>query len=252
MNDKYRPMAVEIVEVIRRSEQGKTLPFICRGSDSNTYFVKGKYAGRRSQICEWIAGRLAMLIGLPIAPFTFVEVPEELLDIDFGLELKDLGAGLAFGSQQNRKVTELTFTGIKQVPDHLQQDVLVFDWWVRNADRSLGESGGNPNLFWEPGKEELVVIDHNLAFDYSINREKLIDNHIFRNQLQQLSGDFYRRSEYNEKLTKALQAWPQILKEIPQSWWYFDDEMTVPVDFDVDRAYALLKEFKHDDFWIWK
>ncbi len=218
-----------------------------------TYFVKGQYAGRRSQICEWIAGSLAKLVGLPIAPFSLVEVPEELLELDFGLELKDLGAGLAFGSQQDRQVTELTFSGIKQVPDNLQQDVLVFDWWVRNDDRSLGEKGGNPNLFWEPSKEELVVIDHNLAFDFSIKREEFIDNHIFRNQLQQLlSGDFYRRSEYNEKLTKALQAWPQILKEIPKSWWYFDNEMTVPVDFDVNKAYALLKEFEHDDFWIWK
>ncbi len=242
MNDKYRSVAVEIVEVIRRSEQGKTRPFICRGNDGQTYFVKGQYAGRRSQVCEWIAGSLAKLVGLPIAPFTLVDVPEELLELDFGLELKDLGAGLAFGSQ-DRQVNELTFSGIEQVPDNLQQDVLVFDWWVRNDDRSLGEKGGNPNLFWEPSKEELVVIDHNLAFDYSINREKFIDNHIFRNQLQQLlSGDFYRRCEYNEKLTTALQAWPQILKEIPKSWWYFD----------VDRAYALLKEFEHDDFWIWK
>jgi len=24
--------------------------------------------------------------------------------------------------------------------------------------------------------------------------------------------------------------------------------MTVPVDFDVDKAYTLLKEFEHDDF----
>lgn len=129
----------------------------------------------------------------------------------------------------------------------------MFDWWVRNDDRSLGEKGGNPNLFWEPNREELVVIDHNLAFDFSIKREKFIDNHIFRNQLQHsLSGDFYRRSEYNEKLTKALQAWPEIIKEIPESWWYADNEMTLRVDFDVGKAHDLLKEFEHNDFWIWK
>ena len=98
MNEKYKPVAVEIIEVIRRSEQGKTRPFICRGNDNQTYFVKGQYAGQRSQICEWIAGRLAKLMGLPVAPFTLVEIPEELLELDSELKLKDSGAGLALGS----------------------------------------------------------------------------------------------------------------------------------------------------------
>lgn len=82
-------MTVEIVEVIRRSEQRITRPFICRGKDGQTYFVEGKFAGPRSLVCEWIAGSLAKRVGLPIAPFTLVDVPEELLELDSGLDLKD-------------------------------------------------------------------------------------------------------------------------------------------------------------------
>ncbi len=45
-------MSIEIVEVLRRSNQGLTRLFICRGDDGNTYFVKGRDAGRRNQVCE--------------------------------------------------------------------------------------------------------------------------------------------------------------------------------------------------------
>ncbi|MEN8177428.1 MAG: HipA family kinase [Pseudomonadota bacterium] len=243
-------MTVEIIEVLRRSEQGMTLPFICRGDDDEIYFVKGLNAGRRSQICEWVAGRLAVLMGLPIAPFEIVEVPEELLELDFGLDLRELGSGPAFGSQE-RQVTELTVSTVEQVPKDLQQDVLIFDWWVRNGDRCLGEHGGNPNLFWEPGNKELVVIDHNQAFDMTASRSDFYKYHVFSGQSWELSGDFLRRSEYNERMSLALDAWNQILDEIPESWWYLDAEMTVPVDFNTEAVYELLKGFESEEFWNW-
>jgi len=244
-------MAIEIVEVLRRSDQGMTRPFICRGDDGETYFVKGLDAGRRSQICEWVAGRLAVLLELPIAPFEIVEVPEELLELDSGLDLSGLGVGPAFGSCE-RQVTELTVAVIDQVPDSLQQDVLIFDWWVKNADRCLGEKGGNPNLFWEPSNSELVVIDHNQAFDFDAAGDGFFGYHVFRDQSRALFSDFVRRTEYYDKFHSALESWSQILTEIPDTWWYVDAEMTVPVDFAPDAAYELLKSFEHDDFWSWK
>jgi hypothetical protein len=84
-------MRVQIVEIMGRSTQGITRPFKCRGDDGHIYFVKGHGAGRRSQICEWIAGQLAFRLGLPIAPFEIVDVPEELIRLDFSGELQDLG-----------------------------------------------------------------------------------------------------------------------------------------------------------------
>lgn len=55
---------IQIVEILGWSEQGLTHPFICRGGDDNTWFVKGVGAGRRGQACEWIAGELALDPGL--------------------------------------------------------------------------------------------------------------------------------------------------------------------------------------------
>jgi hypothetical protein len=244
-------MTVEIVEIIRRSQQGITRPFICRGDDEEVYFVKGLDAGRRSQVCEWVAGRLAVLMGLPVAPFEQVQVSEELVEFNVGTELDGLGQGPAFGSLE-RQVTELSYSAVDQVPDQLQQDVFIFDWWVRNADRCLSEIGGNPNLFWEPGEKELVVIDHNQAFDLTAEKSDFSAHHVFTSQSRQLSGDFFRRNEYHDRLSTALASWEQILAEIPQEWWFIDHEQTVPVDFDQLLVYELLKSFETDVFWSWQ
>ncbi|MFN0080459.1 MAG: HipA family kinase [Prosthecobacter sp.] len=57
-----------ITEILGRSEQGMTRPFICRAG-ALIHYVKGRYAGQRSLCCEWIAGRAAqfLLDGLPLA-----------------------------------------------------------------------------------------------------------------------------------------------------------------------------------------
>ena len=98
---------IRIDEVIGRAVQGVTRPFICRGSDGHVYYVKGAGAGRRSQICEWIAGNLALTLCLPIAPFTLVEIPEELDAVSDMPDWRDLGTGMAFGSRR-MTIAELT------------------------------------------------------------------------------------------------------------------------------------------------
>lgn len=244
-------MPVEIVEVLRRSDQGMTKPFICRGNDDEIYFVKGTGAGRRSQICEWIAGNLGLAMNLPLAPFEIVYVPEELIDLDVELELNDLGAGAAFASRE-RRVAEVTCSVLGDIPKDLQQDVLIFDWWTLNGDRCLSEKGGNPNLFWQPEKKELVVIDHNQAFDLTVNKRFLMEGHIFREQMKGFSADdFFRRNDYNSIMSAALEAWEDIVTKIPESWYYADNEMTVPVDFDLDATHQLLKRYLDDGFWDW-
>jgi len=175
-------------------------------------------------------------------------VPEELIELGAGLELSDLGAGPAFGSLR-QEVMELTGAAVMDVPAALQQDVLVFDWWIRNGDRLLTEKGGNPNLLWEPAALELVVIDHNQAFDPQFNPEVFLKYHVFVDQCHQVFGDTLRRREYNVKLSSALDGWQEIRQTIPAEWFFADPEMTVPVDFDLDAAYQLLNTHQRDDFW---
>ncbi|MFD2111304.1 HipA family kinase [Thiorhodococcus fuscus] len=241
-------MRLQIVEVLRRSAQGVTRPFICRCEDGEVYFVKGVGAGRRSQICEWIAGKLGVALGLPVAPFRILDVPAELIEADGGLMLADLGAGPVFGSQW-QEAMELAVSAVREIPDEIQQDVLAFDWWVHNGDRLLTERGGNPNLFWRPASRELVVIDHNQAFDSDFEPDNFLDCHVFAAQRLHLFDDMLKRHDYNLRFASALADWPEICAAIPEAWLFADPEMTVPVDFDLDAAHQLLKKHDHDDFW---
>nr|WP_116744288.1 HipA family kinase [Janthinobacterium sp. 78] len=158
-----------IDEVLGRAQQGITEPFICRGDDGAIYFIKGKGAGRRSQICEWVSAQLATEFGLPIAEYALAEVAEELIEANAFPNISQLGSGIVFASRELPHPQELTAITRDLVPDQLANDVLVFDWWLHNEDRHLTERGGNPNLLWDMQNSELVVIDHNQAFDRHFN-----------------------------------------------------------------------------------
>ncbi len=239
-------MTISITEILDRSTQGVTKPFICRADDDNLYFVKGTGAGRSSLVYEWICGQLALNIGLPIAPFKQVYVPEEL--VDGNSRYSDLKSGLAFGSQK-QMIMELNYAGIDQVPHELQIMVLAFDWWIKNEDRTLSEIGGNPNLFWDPNDSNLVVIDHNQAFDRTFSSERFEQHHVFKRQNTNLFSYSLNREEYKEKFQLALRDWNQICSEIPNEWFFSDQEMTVPADFDLNTIFNTLNRCNDNSLW---
>lgn len=242
---------VEIVEVIRRSEHGMTEPFICRGDDDNFYFVKGIGAGRDSQIKEWISGNLAQHFGLPIAPFGLVTVPEEILEVLPPGDARSLGAGPAFGSLE-RRVTELSFPQIHSVPIEIRKALLCFDWWISNGDRCLSDKGGNPNLFWKPNMRELVVIDHNQAFDSEVNANTFFRDHIFHDVSSEIADDLVERQIYTDKMTYSLSHWDAIVAALPEEWFYIDPEMTIKVGLATAELKLHLLRYLNDDFWNWK
>lgn len=239
---------LEIIEVIERSTQGKTKPFICRGNDDATYFVKGRDAGKSSLICEWICGCLARHWQLPIPDFEIAYVPPQLIQGPKTLELPDLGHGPVFASKR-RSGTELNWQTAHSVPWKIRQDVLLFDWWIKNGDRTLTEQGGNPNLFWAPDAQDLVVIDHNIALDATVTSADFFVDHVFRDQAPAVFDDLVTRAEYTKQMTAAMAHWDAILESIPDEWRYLDAAQLDPVAFDWSAARALLTAFESDDFW---
>lgn len=241
-------MSIQIVEIIGRATQGITRPFICRGEDEHIYFVKGRGAGMRSLICEWVAGNIALRLGLPVAPFEIVDVPESLLRISMRDDLNELGAGLAFGSRK-LSVVELSISHLRHVPGEMQRDVLAFDWWVRNADRTLSEAGGNPNLFWDVENEQLVVIDHNQAFDVEFSVKDFVNLHAFHGQIDGLCGDWVVQKQYCSRFAVAVADWDVICNTVPPEWWFLDHEQTLTTDFDRDAMRQQLLRCQGDTFW---
>jgi len=242
---------IQITEIIGRSEQGVTRPFICRAEDDALYFVKGRGAGRRSLICEWIAGNLAVCLGLPIAPFHQVDVPEALISLGSRDDLNELGEGPAFGSMR-LQVAELSLAHLDQIPQQVQIDVLAFDWWIKNGDRNLSEDGGNPNLFWDMQRDDLVVLDHNQAFDEEFSSVMFAELHVFRHYCRALFEDWVLQGQMSDRFEAALARWDDICDTVPPEWWFVDPEMTIPVKFDRNAIRDQLVSCRGQKFWILK
>lgn len=242
-------MTLMIVEVLERSKQGRTRPYICRGDDGEVYYVKGRSATRTGLIAEWLCAELAKALGLPIAPYTLASVPEELIEADPTGWLTDLGAGEVFASQKVNAV-EISAIHREHTPTELRQDLLVFDWWIRNGDRTLTELGGNPNLLWKhEDKGGLVVIDHNLAFDHEFSVEAFRTSHVFADEVPAVFSDFLARDSYSKRLQSALGVWKQACAMIPSSWNFVDPQMTIPNNFSLDDAMKLLTRCDQKEFW---
>lgn len=240
-------MSVTIEQIRGRAEQGFTRPFLCRGDDEHWYYVKGRGIGLRSLLCEWIAGKLALAFGLPIAHFEQVIVPQALIQTALRRDLSDLGAGPAFGSRRHDFAQELTVSHLDLVDPVVQQDVLVFDWWVHNQDRTLTEKGGNPNLLWSQEHSQLVVIDHNQAFDPDFNEASFLGQHVFAAQASRVFKDLANRAYYAARLEAALEMFDAACDEVPDEWWSVDHG--VPADFDRTAVRRLLERFDEDSFW---
>lgn len=239
--------ALAIVEIISRSDQGVTRPFLCRCEDDKLYYVKGRNAGPRSLLCEWLAGHLAQALGLPVPPFAIVQASRDLLALY--PEGNELGSLPAFGSCVAAAAQELTISHLNQVDNAAQRDVAVFDWWVRNQDRTLTTNSGNPNLLWDAARHKLVVIDHNVAFDPNFSARTFFDTHVFAHALLAVLDDFVERSVFAERLSCALEVWPQACNNAPAAWWFADNEQTVPTAFDPVTALAVLNRCTKPHFW---
>lgn len=240
-------MTIQIVEIIGRSVQGVTNPFICKCEDGQTYFVKGSGAGKQSLIAEYVGGRLARAFGLPVADFEIVEVPQELVKWSVRGDASELGAGLAFGSKALPHVQEFSMVHISKVDEPVRKDVALFDWWVRNADRTLTAKGGNPNLLWDTQDSKLAVIDHNQAFDQDFDPHRFAELHVFHESLLAIFGDMIDRRTYYDRLTAAFAEFDPACDNVPPEWWAVDNG--VPTGFDRDAVRELLRRFMNNDFW---
>lgn len=239
-----------ITEVIRRAEQGRTKPYLCRADDGLHYFVKHRALPARERVAEWLAGSLAQALGLPVAPFSLVEITDAF---DSGVVpwLRDLGPGVGFGSVL-QEAREFTFSDVEQLEPGLAARVAAFDWWLRNSDRSLTARGGNPNLLWstDGATGKLVLIDHNLAFEQDFSDREFLATHVFSAQFAELLGDFIERERVRAEFAGALERLPLAWANIPEAWMFSDAEQTIAAPWSREEFMNILMRCHDaDTFW---
>jgi hypothetical protein len=233
---------IKIVEIITRSEQGITKPFLCRGDNGLQYFVKGHGAGKQALINEWIAGNIGKRLGLPIPDFEMAEISGDLIRFSARDDAKDLGEGIGFASQRVENADELSYLFIEQIPVELKAKILLFDWWICNGDRTLTPEGGNPNLLWMHRDKKLFVIDQNVAF-HEDDMDNFWDEHIFKTDFAQWNQHF--RHEMTNIMRATLAGLEKWWDEMPAAW------TEIEINRNFHRLKTLLWRFeeKADIFW---
>lgn len=237
---------VSICEILNRTVQGVTQPFVCRGTNGKIYYVKGRHAGRKSQIAEWVCGCLANAYGLPVAPFSIVDVPSALVKI-LPPEWKEIGEGLAFGSQRIENTVEMNWSRRKHVPPELKQDLLMFDWWIKNEDRVLTAMSGNPNLLWSASASNMIIIDHNMAFDETFSPDVFLTSHIFSDCWNDVSGDWIAREWHQKRMAYALSHIEDIFDKMPDEWWHLGDGLLH--GFTQEKVLTVLRNCESEKLW---
>ncbi len=236
---------LEVVEIIRTTVQGMTRPTLCLASDGNQYVVKGKEAGNDGLVKEYICGYLGQGFNLPIPKFRLIIFPDELLAFDSELQRRFSG-GPCFASKYESHLQE--FDRTSQIDKHAQlfKDLYLFDFWIKNDDRNFTlENGGNPNLLVDTGREQIYVIDHNLAFDTGFDLKLFKQLHVGCKFWHQEQLELFDKQTYQERMNKALDKLDDIIDGIPEEWLVNEFG---EVDF-VPTLKQELKQFSTEEFW---
>lgn len=234
---------ISVVEILYQMKQGATAPYLCLADNDKKYIIKRQRAGFEGCIKEWLLGNLGQLFGLPIPDCQLVDIEYGLLEYN-DLYLSEIGEGTAFASEFITDLQEVNYLHLSSASVETLRDLYVFDYWIRNADRNLTELGGNPNLFYKQSNFDVIVLDHNLAFDDEFLDEDHKQLHVCQ-RFWPAQLDFEVQQKYEEKMKNALQSWDDLISKIPNDW---KDEI-VGFDGFTSQLKLILDKYKTNLFW---
>ncbi|OKO80410.1 hypothetical protein AC630_15745 [Bradyrhizobium sp. AS23.2] len=203
-----------------------------------------------SLAAELVAGELAHWFGLPIPPFAVINLSGEIEIpmIDGG----PLLAGPAFISKEVDGFSGAA--GISKISNPADVSrLIVFDTWVRNADRCAPEPFGYPpnydNLFFtrSASKFQLTALDHSQAFVESGVEDSLSDPYLLTDD--EVYGYFPEFADLVDsgavmdaagKLRQIVPATVhEIIASIPAAWAISDSARASWADVILARARAV-------------
>jgi hypothetical protein len=178
----HSPHFVTAVEHIRPM-RGGSQPHLMRCSDGHYYVVKfaNNPQGLRILANEYLAGRVAKLLGLPCPEICVLEVKEELVRLTPALSFQwvhhssPAATGLAFGSRYpsrrygaNRKLLSVVdlrlASGLGRVENLSDlMGILMFDKWTSNIDSRQILCFPRPTKHWKTYR--IFMIDNGFCFD---------------------------------------------------------------------------------------
>jgi len=224
-------------------QQGATGPYLCLADNNKNYVLKRQRAGFEGCIKEWLFGKLGRYLGLPIPNCELVYVDGSLLEYNDDYQF-EIGEGMAFGSEHVPDLQEVNFQQLQSFSENQLQDLYIFDYWIRNADRNLTELSGNPNLFYKQSTLEVIVLDHNLACDKEFQIEDHQGLHV-SSKFWPSQIDYVLQQNYENRIRQAMLNWDDLVAAIPDDW---KDGVT---NFDglIAEIKLVLDEYQNQQFW---
>ena len=232
--------SIHPIKHIRAMPRGSSRPQQILFSDGRHYIVKFKNnarQGTRALVNEYVAGRLARLLHLPIPRFKIVYISRSFIKTNKILSRLHFAPGHQFASEviypckKNFDIhshpRNLNILNRKQLPG-----IIVFDQWISNIDRLQR----NVLLHSRPrqGGYKVYMIDHGHSFSYesfSHKRHcrwtpytlKFLPQKIKPNNLYNWFASQARRSDDFFAFVNRIQQLPdeqiyKIIASIPQDW----------------------------------
>jgi len=209
---------LQVIEIIETMIQGFTKPVLCRANDGERYIVKGREATNAGLIKEYVCASLGQKFGLPIPDFCLVEFPDELLMYDGDLQRR-FGGVPCFASKYEPALQEFDRSSYVEKHTELFRKIFIFDYWVRNDDRTfVAEHGGNPNLLINSSRESIYVIDHNLAFSADFDLESFKSTHVASSFWYKSQIDLFDDEAYHDEMQRSLLILDMVMSELPDEW----------------------------------
>lgn len=239
MDDQY----LKVKELSHKAIQGQTAPWHCKLSDDKSYYIKGKDALHSGLIIEFLCAELGRNLGLPIPNSTIAYLETRL--IKYNEEAQDSFGSEGchvFASEEVSNLVELKYSDLSLVEPELAKLIFFFDFLIRNEDRTLTETGGNPNLFIDPLTKKLTVIDHNLAFDSMFDFSQNKQIHAFSSFWFDTQLDLLFKQDMLKRLPEAIKQLEEIAKTIPESW--IDNSNNI-----IETIFTTLNLYKAEEFW---
>ncbi|QFT39837.1 MULTISPECIES: HipA family kinase [unclassified Vibrio] len=229
-----------IGSISKEMTQGQTGPYLCADENDKEYIVKGPRTTYTGLVHELVCATIGKAVGLPIPNFDIAYIDRMLVRYgDYSLEEGDW-----FASQFEPNVQDLVYSAIPNLDPNMMKLLFIFDYWIKNNDRTLTEKGGNPNVFIKPDGHSIVVLDHNLAFCPTFDdewEEKKI-YHVGASAWYQEQLDLYDKQHFMELMEAAMLEFDKI--EYPDEWLE-----NCPNDSIIDDIRLTLSRYETEEFW---
>lgn len=212
-----------ITSILGRSAGGISIqPFIGKSESGEKFYLKPCGSRADGLVAEFIGSSLARDMGLPVADFEIVSIPEKLAKHSLRPEFAELSSGPAFASRAlSNDYIDLTPDQHSNLHEQQLSELYLFDYWIQNSDRILGEQAGNPNALCSVVTGQLAIIDHDSAFapDFTATEHQNIHFAAAQKNWWQNSE---RQAAWTEKISFVLENnlqsyWKQIPEEWPQN-----------------------------------